>query len=77
MNSEVTNRSCNKFSILGEPEAVSPVGEKRRDESFQARAEEPTLFFGSSCNEERCVTTQRTAVEQTTLPLGLQASNFS
>ena len=54
-----------------------PGREKRRDESFQARAEEPTLFFGSSCNEKRCVTTQRTAVEQTTLPLGLQASNFS
>ena len=35
MNSEDTNQSCNQFSILGEPEAVSPVGKKGATKVFK------------------------------------------
>ena len=75
MSSEDTKQSCNKFSILGESGAVSPVGKKGATKVFKY-GRKSRLFFGSSCNEERCVMTQRKAVEQTTLPLGLKASSF-
>ena len=45
MNSEDTNQSCNKFSILGEPEAVSPVGKKGGRGADYTAPGSPSLQF--------------------------------
>ena len=44
MSSEDTKQSCNKFSILGESGAVSPVGKKGATKVFK-HGRKSRLFF--------------------------------